>query len=90
MDGNHTTYGVVSLTLSGVITYLMFLYFHQGIPLEAIYSFVQLPFGLFAIILGAVAYWGKDRKDAYGLVGFALGIVMLIFGFLIFGFIIQL
>jgi hypothetical protein len=39
---------------------------------------VSIPLCILAIIFGALAYWGKGRKDTYGLAGFILGLITII------------
>jgi len=41
-------------------------------------SFASIVLGILAIVFGALAYWGKNRKDPLGLAGFILGLITII------------
>ena len=70
----HTGYGTASLVIGIVGICLVWL------ALTPFYFFLNLPMSLIAIILGAVAYRKKERKDNFGLAGFILGLIHLIIG----------
>jgi len=53
------------LSLPALITWSVYPY----------YIYLDLAIAIFAIILGAYAYWGKNRKNFLGFIGFILGII---------------
>ena len=81
----HSSLGIASLLLSIisiVLIFLVFILMFLGIGDTAIYIFSIFSLLLFilplvAIILGAIAYFGKD-KDIFGLAGFIIGIVIIV------------
>jgi ABC-type transport system involved in multi-copper enzyme maturation permease subunit len=81
----HTTIGLISLisailTIVLVIITLSLLFAGIGeliLILISIVSFLCLILPIIAIILGAFAYFSKN-KDTYGLIGFILGIILIV------------
>jgi len=68
-NGTRTNFGIASLVLGIVGLCIIW------IPLVGIASIVL---GILAIIFGALAYWGKNRRDVFGLAGFILGLIIII------------
>jgi len=88
--GGQTVLGKISLVmafiaLGCVIGSILLIFSGLGSTILSIVSILSLLcflFSIIAIVLGAVAYFGKT-KDRYGFVGFVLGICFLISGFII-------
>jgi hypothetical protein len=88
--GGRTSLGKISLILaiasiSCIIGSLLLIFSGLGFPIffiVSLLSFLCLLFPILAIILGAIAYFGKT-KDSYGLIGFVLGICFLVAGFFV-------
>lgn len=66
--GEHTRLGFASLIL-GII----------AVPTYYEFIFGPFTFGLLATIFRYASYFGK-RKDSFGLVGFILGLISIIYG----------
>ena len=68
-EGAHTGIGTAALIL-GIIGIIII-----WIPFVSIAS---IPIGILAVIFGALAYWGQNRRDTYGLAGFILGLITIV------------
>lgn len=85
-----TSLGKISLILaiasiSCIIGSLLLIFLGLGFGIffiVSLLSFLCLLFSILAIIVGAIAYFGKT-KDSYGLIGFVLGICFLVAGFFV-------
>jgi hypothetical protein len=69
VEGEHTGLGSAALILGILGIIFIWLPF---VSLAAIFL------GILAIIFGALAYWGQNRRDTYGLAGFILGLITII------------
>jgi len=76
---NHSGIGTASLILGilGLVFMVVSLVSMFIFPWLGLIIWVALIFGIIAIILGAVAYWGQLR-DKFGLYGFILGLLTVI------------
>ena len=74
----HCGMGIASLVLGIISMCLIWLTFIPPLAF-VIYLLVLLPMSIIAVILGAVACWGK-WKDRYGLAGFILGLLVIVLG----------
>jgi len=88
--GGRTSPGKISLILaiasiSCIIGNLLLIFSGLGFAIffiVSLLSFLCILFSILAIILGAIAYFGKT-KNRYGLIGFVLGVCFLVAGFVV-------
>jgi len=88
--GGHTSLGKISLILaiasiSCIIGNLLLLFSGLGFAIffiVSLLSFLCILCSILAIILGAIAHFGKT-KNRYGLIGFVLGVCFLVAGFVV-------
>ncbi|MBE3091911.1 MAG: zinc-ribbon domain-containing protein [Candidatus Atribacteria bacterium] len=82
-ERTHTSFGIASLVF-GVIAFCLLFIPRGFIPysLMSLYCALNLLIGALAMIFGGFSYWIKKPKDAYGKIGFILGILTVVIGFL--------
>jgi len=80
-EKKHTGFGTASLIL-GIIAMCLIWTSFFGSAGGVAWMLVLLPLGVLAIIFGGLGYWRKKFHDIYGLVGFILGILVILLGFI--------
>ena len=73
----HSIYGAVAL-IFGIIAFFFMFIPGTLTPDFFVRITIHSTLGILAMIFGVYAYWGKNRRDNWGLTGFGLGVFAVI------------